>query len=190
MKIKLITLLLTTSTFISLPSTATQVDEWDNRVSFLLGYKNLKSSAFEEDAQKATGIELDIKRKNWPVSIAIDLLGSGESTSVHNGKVQEVTGGVHIGARKHWMLTDNIETYIGGGVNYEIAEIKNTINGVSSKIDDNRVGVWFSAGMNWKFNNGFILGGELRHTNEIDYYNNGTIQTGGLYSGVTLGYSF
>ena len=190
MKTKILPLLITTFALASAPISAKQENEWDNRVSVLLGYKNLKSNNFEESNQKAIGIEFDVKKKSWPVSIAVDLLGSGEKTSISGGKVEEVTGGIHLGVRKHWMFTSNVETYLGGGVNYEIGEIKEKTNGASTTLDDNRLGIWFSGGVNWKFRNGFILGSEVRHTNEVDYFSTGTIQPGGLYYGVTLGYSF
>ena len=51
---------------------------WENRIGVSLGQKHLDADSFEDDRHPAFGLSADLKMKSWPVSLAIDLMSSGD----------------------------------------------------------------------------------------------------------------
>ncbi|MGJ8691470.1 MAG: outer membrane beta-barrel protein [Thalassotalea sp.] len=187
---KVITISVTTSLLtMLLNSFAHADDDWNNRVSILLGNKDLDTDAFGDKNHSAFGIGMDIKHKDWPVSIAVDLLAAGKETNSDNIKSERVTGGLHLGLRKHWTY-HNIEPYIGGGVNFAVAENTKVSGDTVEKQDNGDLGCWLSTGINWKFDNKMIIGAEIRFSDaEVELFDT-NIKTGGVYSMLSVGYQF
>ncbi|WP_448248399.1 outer membrane beta-barrel protein [Thalassotalea agariperforans] len=164
-------------------------EHWENRISILLGKKHLDKDDFVDNKHPAFGINLDIKRKSWPVSIAVDLMSSGEEIKSEHRKIERVTGGLHLGIRKYWLF-NNIEPYVGGGINLAVAERKKIINNQIEKQDDDDTGYWLATGVNWKFDNQIFIGAEVRYSDaEVTLFDS-KINTGGLYSVFKVGYLF
>ena len=54
-------------------------NEWTGNVNFFLGQKTLDEDDWAPlDKQGEFGVLVDFKQQNWPVSIAIDFLGSAD----------------------------------------------------------------------------------------------------------------
>ena len=175
---------------ILLNTQANAEDNWHNKVSVLLGQKHLDKDYFEDNSHSAFGLSFDIQKKNWPVSVAIDLIGAGKEQTVNHQKIEKVTGGLHLGIRKYWLLNDNIEPYLGGGMNLAVVERKKIINDVIEKQDDDDIGYWLATGINWRIDNHFIIGAEIRYSDaEVTLFDS-TINTGGIYSMLSFGYQF
>lgn len=184
---KLIATSVTTSLFVILPNSFVHADDsWSNRVSILFGQKHLQKDIFDEKKHSAFGIGFDIKKQDWPVSIVIDLIGSGKE--INNGS-DVATGELHLGIRKHWLF-NNIEPYIGGGANFSVTEITNLSGDNIGKQDDDEIAYWVSTGINWKFDNNIVVGADIRYSDAKAELFSSTINTSGVYSMVTVGYQF
>ncbi|WP_191602416.1 outer membrane beta-barrel protein [Marinomonas algicola] len=165
-------------------------DNWTNRFSLLFGQKHLDKDDYEDNTHSAFGLSTDIQNKSWPVSIAIDLLAAGKKTDNKQGEVTKVTGGLHLGVRKYWLLNENIEPYLGTGLTLSGAERKVVKNDITEKQDDDDLGYWLSTGVNWKFKNNFMLGAQIRYSDSEATLFNSKVDTGGIYSMMTVGYQF
>lgn len=192
MKLTKIFIITFTSTLLMLLPNVSAIasDNWDNRVSLLVGQKKLNKGDFEEQHQGAVGILFDLKRKNWPVSIAIDLMASGNENSEAGKKLEDVTGGLHLGMRKYWLLSNDIEPYIGAGINLAIAEQQRLVNGKVETQDDNDTGYWLATGINWKFDSHFMAGIQMRYSEADAKLFDSNLKTGGLYSMFSMSYLF
>jgi opacity protein-like surface antigen len=187
---RLITTSVTTSLLVILPNSFVHADDsWSNRVSILFGQKHLQMDIFDEKKHSAFGIGFDIKKQDWPVSIAIDLVGSGKETNNTNSGSDVATGELHLGIRKHWLF-NNIEPYIGGGANLSVTEITNFSGDSIGKQDDDGIAYWVSTGISWKFDNNIVVGADIRYSDAKAELFNSTIKTSGVYSMVTVGYQF
>ena len=61
---------------------------------------------------------------------------------------------------------------------------------IKQKQDDDDIGYWIATGINWKFENQVFIGAQLRYSDaEVTLFDS-TINTGGLYSMMTIGYQF
>ena len=175
-------------------------DHWDNRAGIFLGSKHLDKDDFQGDDLQggnfqdnhhgALGFKFDLKRHSWPVSIAIDLMTSGEEKKTPEGKTERVTGGFHLGIRKHWQFGESFESFVGGGLNFSAAERKTYVDGVLVKENDKDIGYWLGTGIAWRFEGGIRLGAEARYSDsEVTLYNE-KVNTGGVYTGLYLAYKF
>lgn len=165
-------------------------DNWNNRFNLLLGQKHLDKDDFEDTSHGALGLSFDIQHKTWPVSIAIDLMTAGKETKIGDEKIEKVTGGLHLGVRKYWQLNENLEPYLGVGLNFSAAEHKEIVGNVTEKQDDDDVGYWVAAGVNWTFDESFNVGAQVRYSDaEVTLFDS-TINTGGVYTMMTFGYNF
>ena len=187
---RLITTSVTTSLLVILPNSFVHADDsWSNRVSILFGQKHLQKDIFDENKHSAFGIGFDIKKQDWPVSIAIDLVGSGKETNNANSGSDVATGELHLGIRKHWLF-NNIEPYIGGGASLSVTEITNFSGDGIEKQDDDEIAYWVSTGINWKFDSNIVVGADIRYSDAKAELFNSAIKTSGVYSMVTVGYQF
>ena len=187
---KITSMSITASLLTILPNSFVYADDnWSNRVSILFGQKHLQKDIFDEKKHSAFGIGFDIQKKDWPVSIAIDLIGSGKEKNTVNSETEVATGELHVGIRKHWLF-NNVEPYIGGGANLSVTEVTK-FNGTSvGKQDDDDIGYWISTGINWKFDNNIIVGADIRYSDAKVELFNSTVKTSGVYSMVSVGYQF
>lgn len=166
-------------------------DAWQNRVSVLVGQKKLDQDDFSDDTQGTFGIMADIKRSEWPVSIALDLIAAGQETNVDGRELSEVTGGFHIGVRKYWQLENQyLEPFVGGGVNLAVAEQERLENNRVITEDDTDVGYWLAAGMNIRLDKHFVIGAQIRYSDAEAELFNTQLDTGGVYSLLSVGYAF
>ncbi len=172
--------------FSNLAIVSVQADEYDSNVRLFLGQKNLDSGDWNSlDRQNEIGVFSDIKKKSWPVSIAFDVMGSGEDKN-EPGTERGFTLEQHLGIRKIWTMNNsNFHPYLGGGVAFMQAEYE--VVG-SAKEKDNAVGTWIGTGADWHLSPKMSLGIDIRYSQADVTIFDKELEAGGLHTGITLGY--
>ena len=138
---------------------------WTGNVNAFLGQKTLdKDDWVPADEQAEFGVLVDFKQSEWPVSIAIDLLASVDEVTVAGVTVEASTTEFDVGVRKIWEVSgSSIRPYIGGGIAFVGAEIKET-SFTNISVDDNGTGIWLNGGIYWTLGQSFNLGLDLRYS--------------------------
>ena len=170
--------------------TAAFAGNWSGNVSGYLGQKSLEEDDWSAlDQQVSLGVLFDIKQTHWPVSLALDLIGSGDVDKQGSLKDEGTTIENHLGVRKIFTLPNSsIEPYIGGGVSFVQAEIKNKNGSTTISDDDSDVGYWVGGGAYIPLNPHFNLGLDVRYSDaEVTLFNQER-EAGGLHAGITAGY--
>jgi len=163
---------------------------WAGNVNFFLGQKTLDKDDWEPvDKQPEFGVLVDFKQQSWPVSIALDFLGSKDETTIAGINVEGNTAELDFGVRKIWDTENStIRPYIGGGVAFIRAEVKGTLSPFTVSVDDSGAGLWIGGGIYWTLNQSFNLGLDLRYS-QADVTLAGTdVKAGGTHAGILLGY--
>jgi len=170
---------------------AANAGDWSGNISGYLGQKSLDDKDWPElDKQPALGVIIDIKQQNWPVSIAFDLIVSGDE---HKDGAQESIGATfenHIGARKVFAIPDSsIKPYLGGGVSIAFAGIENK-NGstIINDEEDRGIGTWIGVGTYYELGPHFNIGVDVRYSKVEVTLINVDREVGGLHAGITAGY--
>lgn len=168
-------------------------DDLSMSLRIIAGQKHLDENDWSSlDSQKEIGMLFDIKNKSWPVSIAIDLIVSGDNASSSNPEIK--SGGtveLNLGIRKTWdSSSSNIHRYLGGGLALINGGLEQRADAGGATQDDNGVGAWIAAGAYWDLNDRFSLGFDIRYSQaDINLFGN-EIKAGGVHNSITLGYSF
>ena len=93
------------------------------------------------DTHFAMGVIFDIKKDSWPISIALDVMDTGDKHK-HDG-MEDLghTTEFQFGVRKIFMNQHSkIQPYIGGGVSFMSAELEIKNNNISMKQRCGRLG--------------------------------------------------
>lgn len=164
-------------------------NEWSGNANFILGTKSLESDDWGPfDEQLAVGVLVDFKQKNWPISMAIDLLGSLDEETISGVKTEGSTSEFDIGIRKIWEVSgSSIRPFIGGGIAFITAEQKLT-NGISVSVDDSATGIWLNGGVYWTLGQHFNLGLQARYSKADVQLAGVDVEAGGTVAAVMLGY--
>jgi hypothetical protein len=170
--------------FINAPANA-----WTGNVNAFLGQKTLDADDWEPiDKQPEFGVLLDFKQQDWPISIAIDFLGSTDDTTVAGVLVEGSTSEFDVGIRKIWEVSGNpIRPYIGGGLAFVNAEIRGTYIFTVTE-EDTGAGIWLNGGFYWTLSQHFNLGFDLRYSQADVTLYNVDVKAGGTHAGILLGY--
>jgi hypothetical protein len=182
------------ATIVVLPA-ASQAQDWTGNVNAFLG-----SKALDEDDWKPAedhsefGILVDFRKKEWPVSIAIDFFhseGDGSAYDPFSGLFIDMDGEtteLNAGIRKIWEQHANIRPYIGGGVALISAEVSGSSMGFTISDDDNAVGFWINGGVYWTIGTSFNIGLDLRYSKAEVTVVGVDAEAGGGHAGLLLGY--
>ena len=159
-------------------------------VNLFLGQKNLNSSDWKPvEEQPEAGVLFDIRGDNWPVSIAVDVLGSADSYR-DNKLGKHYRGSTYefdVGVRKVLSNSEsNFHPYVGGGLALVRAKIEETVSNQS--VDDNSVGIWLDGGIYWTFARHYNLGLDLRYSRAKVSLIGGDAEAGGAHGGLVFGY--
>ncbi len=180
----------TIATLLALTLPIAQADDWTGNIGGFIGSKHMDDADWGTlDSQEALGFMLDIKKESWPVSITYDLFGAGEVRKNGAIKDESYTVESHIGIRKAFQL-ENSKTrpYIGGGVTFLTAEIKNKTATTSVKDDDNGTGLWIGAGWQTAVTESFDVGFDMRYSAaEVTIFNQ-DLEAGGMHYAATASY--
>lgn len=173
-----------------LPFANTWASDWSGNLNFMLGGKHLEENDWEPlERHGEFGVLVDFKRREWPVSIAIDMLGSADEETILGVDLEARTSELDLGVRKVWEVPNQpIRPFIGGGVAFIGAELEGREGFVTVSDSDNGVGLWLAGGVYWTIGRHFNLGLELRHSRaEVTLYGV-DVEAGGDHAGVLLGY--
>jgi len=167
----------------------THADPWSGNVNFFLGKKSVDSEYWAPvDDPVEFGVLVDFKPSGWPISVALDALGSYDQVTEGGIKFEGTTSEFNAGVRKIWQVSgSSVRPYIGGGLAFINAEFKGTgFNTVSD--DDKGTGIWLNGGIYWTLGQHFNLGLDLRYS-EADVTLFGLEgKAGGTHAGLLLGY--
>lgn len=174
-------------------------DQWTGNMNLFLGQKNLDKDDWEPvEEQGEFGIELDFRKKDWPVSIAIDILSSSADDSVTvfdplfgfvTVDVEGKTSEFNVGVRKIWEEHPTVRPFIGGGLSFIRAEMEVTIPGFGSASDsDTGVGIWLGGGIYLTMAEHFNLGVELKYSDANVTIADVDGTAGGTHFGLLAGY--
>jgi opacity protein-like surface antigen len=163
---------------------------WTGNVSGYMGHKSVDDDDWPDlDSQRSAGVISDFRKKSWPVSIAADLIFSGDD---HRNGADEDTGGtveIHLGARKVFTLDgDRFSPYVGGGIAIVTASLENENAGVTIDDDETVVGTWIGVGTYYAVTPHFSLGLDVRYSKAKVTLFDKNRDAGGLNAGITAGY--
>jgi hypothetical protein len=163
--------------------------DWTGNVNFTLGSKALDKDDWEPiEDQGEFGINVDFRKKEWPVNIAIAILGSAGEGKMNGINVKGTTSELRFGVRKIWEPNEIMRPFLGGGVALLSAEYEGSSSGVRVSDDDTGIGLWLNGGIYWTLSHSFNLGFELGYsTGEVTLYGvDGN--AGGGHAALLLGY--
>jgi len=164
-------------------------DPWTGNVNFFLGKKSVDSEDWAPvDDPVEFGVLVDFQPRDWPISVALDFLGSYDQITQGGIKYEGITSEFNAGVRKIWNVSgSNVRPYIGGGIAFIGAEFKGTdFNTVSD--DDNGTGIWLNGGVYWTLGRHFNLGLDLRYSQADVTLFGVEGEAGGTHAGLLLGY--
>jgi hypothetical protein len=164
-------------------------NEYTGNVNFFLGGKSLDSNDWAPVEDHAElGVLVDFKQNNWPVSIALDFLGSYSESTELGIKFEGSTSEFDAGVRKIWEVAgSSVRPYIGGGLALVNAEFKGTsFNTLSDS--DKSVGIWLNGGIYWTLGQSFNIGLDLRYSQAEVTVFGVDVEAGGSHAGLILGY--
>lgn len=160
-------------------------------VNIFLGSKTLDQNDwgpfYDQNDQGEFGVLIDVRGDYWPVSLAIDLLGSANVVTDYWGDNIASTSELDIGARKVFDLQySNFHPYVGGGLAFVGARYEDSYYAPE---EDNSTGLWLNGGFFVTLGYNFNIGLDLRATMADDVYIYGRNRDpGGTHAGLLLGY--
>ena len=171
---------------LALYAVTAQASPWSGNVNFLLGVKSMDTTDWEPvEDHAAFGVMVDFKQQDWPISIALDFLGSYGEETVGIAKLEGSTSEFNAGVRKIFEVSgSSIRPFLGGGIAFVRGEAKRN----NVVIDDNGAGIWLDGGIYWTLGQSFNLGFDLRYSSADITLAGFEVEAGGTYAGLLLGY--
>lgn len=168
-------------------------DNFSGNISGYLGQKSLDDNDWDNiDRQGSLGIIFDFKKQSWPVSIALDVIVSGNEDTDAGIKTEGGALEVDLGVRKIFELSNSsIRPYIGGGLALIGAGARNSVGGSTiSDEDDTGTGAWIGGGMYYAATKSLNIGLDLRYSQAEVTLLDEDREAGGFHTGITVGYHF
>lgn len=168
--------------------------EWTGNANLLLGAKALDKNDWEPaNAQSEAGVEVDFRRRDWPLSVAIDVLGASGEGKVYDPffggvKMQSETSELCLGVRKVWDGSPSVRPFIGGGISMVKATGRVTVLGITAEDSGSGTGSWFGGGVYWTLGESFDIGFEFRASSGKAKLFGTEVKAGGSHGGLLLGY--
>lgn len=119
-------------------------------VNGFLGVKEIDDEDNPTGNHVAFGVQFDIRRESWPISLAINSIGSMKYKSHDEGQVVDtgVTSEVQLGVKKYFASRDSlVQPWVGGGVVLLLASLERETTFSSQSDSDTGVGLWGSVGL-------------------------------------------
>jgi len=162
--------------------------DWTGNINFFLGAKALNEDDWKPvDEQGEFAIEGDFRSTDWPVSIAIDILGATDEANELGLDFESTTTEFNIGVRKIWDSAERMRPFVGGGISFMSAEVKVSAGGASLSTDDTGTGFWLGGGIYWTFNERFNIGFEAKYSSATVEFADVEVNAGGGHFGLILG---
>ncbi len=132
-------------------------------VHFSLGFKSLSDDTWGDDFvdQVALGVGVDLGNSDWPVLFTIDSIFSASEKEVAGLDHYVYIGEFAPGIKKEWAVSDRSYPFMGVGLAFITAVRGDEIAGHSDSYDtedDTALGLWISAGVNWKLSHRSRIG--------------------------------
>ncbi len=195
---------LTTSVLALLPALAlvagshVQADGWTGHTSLMIGSKSIPEDDWaKNDEHGVIGVITDFRQTRWPVSIAIDLFGTGSERKTNGNSFDTYTAEMHLGVRKVFELGEGFQPYIGGGLALINALQKSEIDDAKREDEDNIAAGWVGIGTYYSLTDSITVGADLRYVGGSAELDNIYPQTGsrdidlaGTMGGLSLGYQW
>ena len=183
--------LLLTSLSIAHAGDATGSDDFTGNISGYIGQKSLDDDDWGDiDRQGSLGIMFDFKKQSWPVSIAVDVIVSGNEHDEDGIKTEGGSLELDLGVRKIFDLSNSsIRPYIGGGIALIGAGARTKVGGSTiSDEDDTGTGAWIGGGMYYAATKSLNIGLDLRYSQAEVTLLDEDVEAGGFHTGITVGY--
>ncbi len=168
-------------------------------VNFFLGNKSLDEDDWADiDQQPEFGALMSFGGSDWPVHVAVDVLGSTKEKTVFelstefgdlSGKLTGTTTEVDLGVRKVWAL-GKVRPFVGGGIAIINGEVKFEVGDVSISTDDTGTGAWVDGGVFWRLGKHFNIGVEARFSRAQISLEGIDVEAGGSHLGMILGFGW
>lgn len=184
-----ITILATLFSILAVSLSFAEQDAWTGNANIFLGGKTLDDDDWEPaERQGEFGIEIDFRKKEWPINIAIDLLGAGAEETEGITKRESRTSEFNIGVRKIWENFPHVRPFIGGGLSFIRAEDEISVLGLTVSDDDSGSGIWIGGGVYWTLEEHFNIGFEVKSSYaEVTLFDK-DVNAGGGHFGFLAGY--
>ncbi|MDD5209366.1 MAG: hypothetical protein PHV36_08270 [Elusimicrobiales bacterium] len=176
------------------PARAAAGNQWTGNANLLLGAKALDKNDWEPaNEQGEAGVETDFRRRDWPLSVAIDVLGAAGEGKIYDpffgeAKMQSETSELCLGVRKVWDGSPSVRPFIGGGISMIKATARVTVLGVTVEDSGSGTGSWLGGGVYWTLGDSFNIGFEFRTSSGKAKLFGQEIKAGGGHGGLLVGY--
>ncbi|MFZ5562708.1 MAG: hypothetical protein ACOZBW_01545 [Thermodesulfobacteriota bacterium] len=175
------------------PAFAQPKPEWTGNINVFLGAKALDEDEWEPaHEQSEMGVEIDFRQKEWPISIAIDLMGAYDDGYIMTPGsfilAESRTSEFNVGLRKIWDQFPHVRPFIGGGLSLITAEAEATTYGLRISETDRSMGFWVGGGVYWTLNEHFNIGMELKSSWADVTLMGVDVNAGGGHFGLLAGY--
>ncbi len=181
---------ITVSVVFLLATPLAHAGDWTGNNSGYLGTKSIDDNNWPDlDHELAMGAIIDIRQQDWPVSIALDFVSTGDRHDYGSQEDETTVLEGHIGIRKVFTLANSpIRPYLGGGMALVAAEISSDIGSVSISEDDHVIGKWIGIGSYFDLGPQLHMGIDMRYSAAEVRLSNQDRDIDGVYTGVSLGY--
>jgi hypothetical protein len=153
-------------------------------VNFVLGNKSLDENDWEPfEDQPELAVCSAFGKADWPVRIALDLMGSRDDRHLLGTTISGSTTEFDVGVRKIWNR-NRTRPFLGGGLAFVTGRIE--IGG--SDIEDDGGGAWIDGGAFWRLGKRFNIGVEARVSRAEISIGPVDVEAGGDHIGLILGF--
>jgi hypothetical protein len=156
-------------------------------VNLFFGQRDIDDDILEElcvDSPQQIGIELTFGHQ-WPVAIAIDYFQSEDDGDYYTYKLDAEIQELDVGVRYLFRKDKTVVPFVGGGFAHVKGEL--SARGLGS-VDDDTMGFWIQAGVNFRIGKFFNLGADLRHVSSEVGFDDVDVEVGGMSYGVLVGF--
>ena len=173
-------------------------DHWIGHTSLMMGSKSIPEDDWaKNDEHGVIGVITDFRHNSWPVSIAVDLFGTGSEQKKNGDSFDTYTAEMHLGARKVFEIGNGFQPYVGGGVALINVLQESEIDDAKREDEDDIAAGWVSIGTYYSLTDSITLGADLRYVGGSAELDNIYPQTGsrdidlaGTMGGLSIGYQW
>ncbi len=169
-------------------TSSVKAEPWQGHVGVTLGHQNLDASDWGEfDDLVGLGVRADVKKPDWPVSIALNTEAYG---AVSEGLNNDDELGVltnSLGLQKYFG-NNVVKPYLAGGITVVNVYHQQTRDGIEVKDDDSAVGGWASIGAIVDINSHLDIGIDVTYSETQLTVFNTEREIGGVKAELRVGF--
>jgi opacity protein-like surface antigen len=176
---------------VSLMVSTVYADGPSNNINFFFGQKTLETDDWGDfDQQAEFGILCDFRGQDWPVSIAVELIGSAKE----EGSLTGSTGEFAVGVKKIWESAGTpIRPFVGVGLSSITAKFEEEFDDGTLSSDGTALGYFVEGGVYFTVGENLNIGALVRYsyasvTIDDVGYDEFDINAGGTQTGIFIGY--